>query len=145
MYWCRHDAGPVDRGSGSGTPWTQSGSSHSIQTLVAESGSSHCTQLSGRASSLPQITRRLPSEPRKHPRRSTLQTMEGTEHLGRLTHYYKLRQFLSAMIAVMSTRIETDLIKPNQTQNQTQKTMIFQMTTLDQGLVADHELQKDDK
>ena len=44
----------------------------------------------------------------------------------------------------MSTRAPADLMKLNQTQNQTQKTMMSRMTTLDQGLVTDHELQTDD-
>jgi len=82
MYRCRRNAVPVDRGSGSGTQRTESGSSHSTRTLEAESGSSHGTQSSGRGSSPPQITRRLPSRPTKRPRRSTLQTTAYTEHLG---------------------------------------------------------------
>jgi len=49
------------------------------------------------------------------------------------------------MIAAMSTRTRADLIKLNRTQNQTQKTMTFQMTTLHQGLVEAHELRTDDK
>ena len=49
------------------------------------------------------------------------------------------------MRAAMSTRTPADLMKLNRTQNQTQKTMMAQMTTLDQGLVTDHELQTDDK
>jgi len=43
----------------------------------------------------------------------------------------------------MSTRTPADLMKLNQTQNQTQKTMIAWMKTLDQGLVTDHQLQTD--
>jgi len=49
------------------------------------------------------------------------------------------------MRAAMSTRTPADLMKLNRTQNQTQKTMMSRMTTLDQGLVTDHELQTDDK
>jgi len=49
------------------------------------------------------------------------------------------------MRAAMSTRTAADLMKLNRTQNQTQKTMMLQMTTLDQGLVTDQELQTDDK
>jgi len=64
---------------------------------------------------------------------------------GNLTHNHITRQFVWAMIAAMSTRTHADLIKLNQTQNQTQKTMTFQMTTLHQGLVAAHKLQTDDK
>jgi len=45
----------------------------------------------------------------------------------------------------MSTRTPADLMKLNRTQKQTQKTMMSRMTTLDQGLVTDHELQTDDK
>jgi len=45
----------------------------------------------------------------------------------------------------MSTRTPADLMKLNWTQNQTQKTMMSWMTTLDQGLVTDHQLQTDDK
>ena len=45
----------------------------------------------------------------------------------------------------MSTRTPADLMKPNWTQNQRQKTMMSGMMTLDQGLVTDHELQTDDK
>ena len=36
-------------------------------------------------------------------------------------------------------------MKLNRTQNQTQKTMMSRMTTVDQGLVTDQELQTDDK
>ena len=49
------------------------------------------------------------------------------------------------MRAAMSTRTPTDLMKLNWTQNQTQKTIMSRMTTLDQGLVTDHELETDDK
>ena len=49
------------------------------------------------------------------------------------------------MRATMSTRTPTDLMKLNRTQNQTQKTMMSRMPTLDPGLVTDHELQTDDK
>ena len=49
------------------------------------------------------------------------------------------------MRAAISTRTPADLMKLNWTQNQTQKTMMSWMTTLDQGLVTDHELQTDDK
>ena len=45
----------------------------------------------------------------------------------------------------MSTRTPTDLIKLNLRQDQMQKTMISGMTTVDQELVTDHELQRDDK
>ena len=45
----------------------------------------------------------------------------------------------------MSTRTPADLMKLNRIQNQTQKTMMSWMTTLDEGLVTDHELQPDDK
>ena len=45
----------------------------------------------------------------------------------------------------MSTTNPADLMKLNRTQNQTQKTMMSPVTTLDQGLVTDHELQTDDK
>jgi len=45
----------------------------------------------------------------------------------------------------MSARTPADLMKLNRTQNQTQKTMMSRMTTLDQGLVTDHALQTDDK
>jgi len=77
----RRNAALVDRGSGSGTARTESGSSHSTRTLAAESGTSHGTQSLGWSSSPPQITRRLPSRPTKRPRRSTLQTTAYTEHL----------------------------------------------------------------
>ena len=145
MYGHRRNAVPVDWGSGSGTRRTQSGSSHSTQTLAADSGSSHGTQSSSRSSFPPQITRWVPSRPTKCPRRSTLQTTAYTEHLGRLKHHHKLRQFVLAMIAGLSTRTRADMIKLNHTQNQTQKTMIFQMTTWHQGLVTAHELRTDDK
>jgi len=69
----------MDRGSGSGTGRTESGRSHSIGTLVAESDSSNGTQS---CFSTPQIPRRLPSGPTKRFRRSTLQTTVYTEHLG---------------------------------------------------------------
>jgi len=82
MYGRRRNAVPVDRGFGSVTWRTESGSSHSTSTLVAESGSSHGTHLSGRSFSPPQIIRCLPSRPTKLPRRSTLQTMAYTEHWG---------------------------------------------------------------
>jgi len=49
------------------------------------------------------------------------------------------------MRAAMSTRTPSDLMKLNRTQNQTQKTIMSRMTTLDQALVPDHELQTDDK
>jgi len=49
------------------------------------------------------------------------------------------------MRAAMSTRTPADRMKLNRTQNQTQRTMMSRMTTLDQGLVTDHELQTDDK
>ena len=49
------------------------------------------------------------------------------------------------MRAAMNTRTPADLMKLNRTQNHMQKTMISQMTTLDQGLVTDHKLQTDDK
>ena len=45
----------------------------------------------------------------------------------------------------MSTRTPADLMKLNQTQNQMQKTMMFRITTLNQGLVTNHELQTEDK
>jgi len=45
----------------------------------------------------------------------------------------------------MSTRNPADLMKLNEIQNQTHKTMMSRMTTLDQGLVTDHKLQTDDK
>jgi len=45
----------------------------------------------------------------------------------------------------MSTRTPADVLKLNRTKNQTQKKMMSWMTTLDQGLVTDHELQTDDK
>jgi len=45
----------------------------------------------------------------------------------------------------MSIRTPADLMKLNRIQNQTQKTMMSRMATLDQGLVTDHELQRDDK
>jgi len=49
------------------------------------------------------------------------------------------------MRAAMSTRTPADLIKLNGTHNQTEKTMMSRMTTVDQGLVTDHELQTDHK
>ena len=49
------------------------------------------------------------------------------------------------MRAAMSTRTPADLMKLNLTQNLTEKTIMSLMTTLDQGLVTDHELQTDDK
>jgi len=49
------------------------------------------------------------------------------------------------MRAAMSTRTRADRLKLNRKQNQTQKTMMSRMTTLDQGLVTDHEQQTDDK
>jgi len=70
----RRDAIPVQRGSGSGTQRTLSGSSHSTRTLPAESSSSHGTQSSGRSSSPPQTTGRPTSGPVKRARRRTLQT-----------------------------------------------------------------------
>ena len=82
IYRRRPNAVPVDTASGSGTWLTEPGSSHSTGTLAAESGSSHGTQSSGRSSSPPQMIRRLPSRPTKRARRSTLQTMAYTEHLG---------------------------------------------------------------
>ena len=82
LYRGRRDAVPADRGSGSVTQRTESGSSHSTRTMAAESGSSHGTQLSGRSSSPPQSTRRLLSRPAKRPRRSTLQTTAYTEPEG---------------------------------------------------------------
>ena len=45
----------------------------------------------------------------------------------------------------MSTKTPADLMKLNATENQTQKTMMSRMMTLDQGLVTDHKLQTDDK
>jgi len=63
----------------------------------------------------------------------------------RLMHHYKLRQFGLGMIVAISTRTRADLIKLNKTENQMQKKMIFEMTTLYQGLVGDHELRKDNK
>ena len=45
----------------------------------------------------------------------------------------------------MSIRTPTDLMKLNQIQSQTQKTMMSRMTALDQGLVTRHELPTDDK
>ena len=69
MYGRRRNATPVDRGAGSGTRRTKSGSSHS-------------TQLSGRSSSPPQITRCLPSQSTKGPRRSPLWTTVYTAVLG---------------------------------------------------------------
>jgi len=49
------------------------------------------------------------------------------------------------MRAAMSTRTPADLMKLNLTQTQMQKTMIFRITTLNQGLVTDHELQTEAK
>jgi len=45
----------------------------------------------------------------------------------------------------MSTRTPADLMKLNGTRNQRQKTVMSRMTTLDQCLVTDHELQTDAK
>ena len=45
----------------------------------------------------------------------------------------------------MRTRTPAYLMKLNRTQKQTQKTIMSRMTTLDQGLVTDHELQTGDK
>jgi len=78
----RRDAIPAQRGSGSGTQRTESGSSHSTRTLPAESSSSHGTQSSGRSSSPPQTTRRPTSLPVKRARRSTLQTTAYSEPEG---------------------------------------------------------------
>jgi len=79
LYRHRCDAVPVDRRSGSGTQRTETGSSHSTQTMPVESCSSHGTQSSGRSSSPRQSTRRLLLRPSKRPRRSTLQTTAYTE------------------------------------------------------------------
>jgi len=79
LYRHRRDAVPVDRGSGSGTQRTETGSSHSTRTMPAESCSSRGTRSSGRSSSPPQSTRRLLSRPSKRPRRSTLQTTAYTD------------------------------------------------------------------
>jgi len=78
-YRHRRDAIPVDRGSGSGTQRTETGSSHSTRTMPAEPCSSHGTQSSGRSSSPPQCTRRLLSRPSMRHRRSTLQTTAYTD------------------------------------------------------------------
>jgi len=45
----------------------------------------------------------------------------------------------------MSTRTPADLMKQNRTKKQTQKKIMSRMTTLDQGLGTDHELQTDNK
>ena len=66
---CRRDAIPAQRGSGSGTQRT-------------ESGSSHGTQSSSRSSSPPQTTRRPTSRPVKRARRRTLQTTAYSEPEG---------------------------------------------------------------
>jgi len=78
----RRDAIPAQRGSGSGTQRTKSGSSHSTRTLPAESSSSHGTQSSRRSSSPPQTTRRPTSRPLKGARRRTLQTTAYSEPEG---------------------------------------------------------------
>jgi len=78
----RRDALPAQRGSGSGTQRTKSGSSHSTRTLPAESSSSHGTQSSGRSSSPPQTTRRPTSRPVKRARRRTLKTTAYSEPEG---------------------------------------------------------------
>jgi len=70
----RRDAIPAQRGSGSGTQRTKSGSSHSTRTLPAKSSSSYGTQSSGRSSSPPQTTRGPTSRPVEDARRRTLQT-----------------------------------------------------------------------
>jgi len=79
LYRHERDTVPVDRGSRSGTQRTETGSSHSTRTMLAESCNSHSTQWSGQSSSPPQSTRRLLSRPSKRPRRSTLQTTAYTE------------------------------------------------------------------
>jgi len=146
MYGHRRHAIPIDRGSRSGTWRTELRSSESTRTLVAEAGSTHPrTQSSVRV---------LPHDESQdifhHDLRGTL---KGAHYRQprilniwvRQRHHHKLRQFILAMIAAMSTRTRADLIKPNQTQNQTQKSMIVQMTTLHQGLVGAHEVRKEDK
>jgi len=82
LEWRRRDAIPVQRGSGSGTQRTESGSSHSTRTLPAESSSTHGTLSSSRSSSPPQTTRRPTSRLVKHARRRTLQTMAYSEPKG---------------------------------------------------------------
>jgi len=78
----RRDAIPAQRGSGSGTHRTKSGSFLSTRTLPAESTSSHGTQLSGRSSSPPQTTRRPTLRPVKRARRRTFQTTAYSEPEG---------------------------------------------------------------
>jgi len=78
----RRDAIPAHRGCGSGTQRPESGRSHSIRTLPAESSSSHGTHSSGRSSSLPQTTRRPTSQPVKRARRRTLLTTAYSEPEG---------------------------------------------------------------
>jgi len=78
----RRDPIPAQRGSGSGTQRTESGSFYSTRTLPAESSSSHGTESSGRSSSPPQTTRRPTSRPMKRSRRRTLQTTAYSEPEG---------------------------------------------------------------
>ena len=78
----RHDTIPAQRGSGSGTQRTKSGSSHSTRTLPAKSSSSHGKQSSGHCSSPPQTTRRPTSPPVQRARKTTLQTTAYTEPEG---------------------------------------------------------------
>jgi len=70
----RRDPIPSQRGSRTGTQWTESGTSHSTRTLPAESSCSHGTQSYGCSSSPPQTTRRPSSRPLKHAIRRTLLT-----------------------------------------------------------------------
>jgi len=145
MYWHRCHAIPIDRGSRSGTRLTELGSSESTRTLVAEAGSTHRTQSSVRV-----LPHHESQDIFHHDPRGTLKgahyRQRGILNIWvRLRHHHKLRQFILAMIAAMSTRTRADLIKLNQTQTQTQKTMIVQMTTLHQGLVGAYEVRKEDK
>ena len=132
----RRDAIPTHRGSGSGTQRTESGSSYSTRTLPAESSSSHGTQWSGCSSSPLQTTRRPTSQPVKRARRRTLQTTAYSEPEGEPDAEQQIATVRLSDESRMSTRTPGDLMKLNRTQNQTQKTMMSQMTTLDQGLVT---------
>jgi len=78
----RRDAIPAQRGSGSGTQQTESGSFHNTRTLPAESGSARGTQSSGRSSCSPQTTRGPTPRPVKYATRRTLQTTAYSEPEG---------------------------------------------------------------
>jgi len=144
LEWRRRDAIPAQRGSGSGTQRTESGSSYSTRTLPAESSSSHGTQSSGRSSSPPQTTRRPTSRPAKRARRRTLQTTAYSAPEGQPDAQ---QQIARVRLRDESSDQYQNSRRSDKTESDTEPdaTMMSRMTTLDQGLVTDPELQTDDK